>query len=96
MTTEGISQLLVSQTGATYIPLWYQKIKEEERDNLLDRPRNESSVSHGSGYDSPGQPKDDKESIVSMSVSEDESGLNEINIPNLFPFRIVKYMYIYK
>ncbi len=75
MTTEGISQLLVSQTGGTYIPLWYQK---EERDELVDRPRNESSVSHMSDYD---RPKDDKESLVSISVSGDESGLNkEYNI----------------
>lgn len=75
MTAEGTPQLLVSQTGGTYIPLWYQEVPKEGEERRSDfRPRNESSLSQD---DSLGLTKDDKESPVSMNVSGDETGLKE-------------------
>ena len=68
-TVEGVFQLLVSQTGGTYIPLCYQEVTKDDK-ILSNRPRMESNVSH----DSLAGARDDKESLVSMSVSGDEAG----------------------
>lgn len=72
MTADNTAQLLVSQMGGTYIPIWYQKVAVDD-EMSLDRPRKGSSIS----CDSVGlQLKiDEKDSSVNMSVSgEDAAG----------------------
>lgn len=89
MTADNTFQLLVSQTGGTYIPLWYQKISNEDgncRLTDLDAPdeqlRLESSISSDSGGL---QLKlDDKENSVGMSISGEEPAGNCIRVKVIY------------
>ena len=78
MTAEGVPQLLISQTGGTYIPLWYQEVPEGERDDPSSRKmRTASGLSQGSTQESLTTVRDDKESVVSgISMSGEEGKEN--------------------
>ena len=78
MTSEGVLQVLVSQAGGVYIPLWYKSTHEEASDVQSARPGEKVTVkleppSDGElGSETSSVGVGDKESSVTMSMSAEE------------------------